>query len=104
MMKFYIDKNGKYLGGFDGAPKPAGATEVPAPPDHAAQIYANGAWGPIPDDVTARQQLTESDRDMLRVAEDIFAALKAKGLLVDADLPQVTQDKLAARKQAREKL
>ena len=35
MTKFYVDQNGKYVGGFDGVTPPAGSVEVPSPPSHA---------------------------------------------------------------------
>lgn len=44
MTQYYVDQNGTYLGGFDGAEPPAGGIEVPTAPAHASQVYANGAW------------------------------------------------------------
>lgn len=39
MTKYYVDAEGSYIGGFDGAEPPAGAIEVPDAPGHAAQIW-----------------------------------------------------------------
>lgn len=44
MTKYFVDANGVYLGGFDGAEPPTGAIEVPDGPDHASQIWSGGAW------------------------------------------------------------
>lgn len=48
--KFYVDQDGNYLGGFDGAAPPAGAVEVPDPPEHGQDQRWNGAaWEDLPD-------------------------------------------------------
>ncbi|MFC3706036.1 DUF4376 domain-containing protein [Devosia honganensis] len=43
-MKYYVDAAGAYLGGWDANP-PAGAIEVPAPPEDARQVWGGEAWG-----------------------------------------------------------
>lgn len=57
--KYYVDANGAYLGGFDGAEPPDGAVEVATAPQDARQIWTDGAWGAIPvtvpDRVSSRQ-------------------------------------------------
>lgn len=61
--KYYVDMDGKYLGGFsDGnASIPQGAIEVPSAPADARQSYANGVWSapppPIIPTITTRQFL-----------------------------------------------
>ncbi|WP_292565167.1 hypothetical protein [Mesorhizobium sp.] len=59
MTKFFVDGNGVYLGGFDGAEPPEGAIEVPEAPEDARQVWQNGAWSALPDlvpaSVSARQ-------------------------------------------------
>ena len=43
--KHYVTSEGVYIGGFgDGAEPPVGAIEVSTAPDHAAQLWLNGAW------------------------------------------------------------
>ena len=42
MTKFYVDTDGKYIGGFDRATPPPGAVEVPLPPNHANFETWNG--------------------------------------------------------------
>lgn len=54
MTKYYIDSSGKYLGGFDGAPPPAGAVEVPTAPSDASHKWTNGAWVPSVSSLKAR--------------------------------------------------
>lgn len=48
MTKFYVDGQGNYLGGFDGAEPPQGAVEVPAAPTHAAHKWTGSAWAEVP--------------------------------------------------------
>lgn len=43
--KHYVTSEGVYIGGFgDGAEPPAEAIEVAVAPDHAAQLWLDGAW------------------------------------------------------------
>ncbi len=44
MTKFFRDSNNKYIGGFDGATPPAGAIEVPFPPEHALDTWDGTQW------------------------------------------------------------
>lgn len=46
-------------------------------------------------------KLADTDKGMIRVVEDIWEALKAKGLVADADLPSEALDKMNARKALR---
>lgn len=46
--KYYVDGDGVYLGGFSGSEPPAGAIEIPAPPDHGHQIWLFPGWSAIP--------------------------------------------------------
>ena len=46
-MKFYVDEQGRYLGGWDANP-PAGAIEVPYPPADARQPWLGDRWGAVP--------------------------------------------------------
>ena len=52
----------------------------------------------------ARLDLAASDGDMARIAEDLIAALIAKGLIAEADLPQPARSKLDRRAELRSKL
>lgn len=42
--KYFIDADGKYIGGFDGAEPPDGAIEVDEPPEHAEDNRVGGKW------------------------------------------------------------
>lgn len=59
--KFYVDAEGIYLGGFAGVQPPAGAVEVPEPPEDARQVYDLDmqSWGavplPVPEEISRRQ-------------------------------------------------
>ena len=52
----------------------------------------------------AKAELDATDKSMARIAEDLIAALIAKGLIAEADLPQSARDKLAKRSELRSKL
>lgn len=47
MTNYFVDANGAYLGGFEGAEPPSGAIEVPEAPDDARQIWSGTAWGVV---------------------------------------------------------
>lgn len=49
-------------------------------------------------------QLKQSDLDMIRVLEDLIAALMQKGVLRITDLPEAAQAKLVGRSRARDAL
>jgi len=44
MTKYYVDAQGKYLGGFDGANPPANAVEVANPPPHGSCVWNGTIW------------------------------------------------------------
>lgn len=48
--------------------------------------------------------LKATDADMPRIVEDLIDTLITKGIIVESDLPQAAQDKLANRKDKRSKL
>lgn len=58
MTKYYVDANGKYIGGFDGAAPPVGAVEVPSAPASASDVWNGDGWtlvAVVPEEVTRRQ-------------------------------------------------
>jgi hypothetical protein len=58
MTKYFVDKSGRYLGGFDGATPPDDSIEVPSAPDEASQIWDGGQFKAViqvPVTVTMRQ-------------------------------------------------
>jgi hypothetical protein len=57
MTKYFVDDNGDYLGGFDGAEPPEGATEVQEPPQDARQTWDGSAWSTAP---AARRMVLKS--------------------------------------------
>lgn len=44
MTQFFVDAQGAYLGGFDGAEPPDGAIEVLGAPAHGDDRWIDGAW------------------------------------------------------------
>lgn len=80
--KFFVDVDGNYLGGFDGAEPPAGAIEVPVPPSDAREIWDGLAWlplpvslEPVPSEISRRQFFQEMANRELITKEDALAAI-----------------------------
>lgn len=46
--KYYVDINGGYIGGFDGAEPPIGSIEVPIAPENALDIWDGTQWVSTP--------------------------------------------------------
>lgn len=59
MTKYFVDEQGRYLGGYDGAEPPEGAIEVPLPPADARMVWDGSQFGEVaalvPQVVTRRQ-------------------------------------------------
>lgn len=94
MTQFYVDAQGVYFGGFDGAAPPVGAIEVPNPPAHGDDIWLNGAWDAappvVPQIVTRRQALQAL---ILRgVDDDVDAALSTISDPIQRKLARVEFD------------
>jgi hypothetical protein len=62
MTKYFVDAQGNFLGGFDGAEPPIDAAEVPNAPVNGLDKFINGAWVP---DATRVQQ------EAIRVADNV---------------------------------
>ena len=54
-MKYFVDEQGRYLGGWDQG-RPDGGIEVQAPPEDARMTWDGEAWQPSPDQVFVRMQ------------------------------------------------
>jgi hypothetical protein len=50
-MKYYVDEQGSYIGGFDGS-VPDGGVEVSNPPNDGRQKFVDGQWQELPASVT----------------------------------------------------
>jgi hypothetical protein len=68
MTKYYVDKDGNYIGGFDGAPAPKGAIEVVEAPKDARQVYdlENGVFGDYENEEDALIELHNIDMKSIR--------------------------------------
>lgn len=79
-------------------------------PDHlqAGDIEDQPTRTPISPEVReqrfAKARLQSTDNAMIRVVEDLVAALKAKGVITDADLPAKAVERISERQAARAKL
>lgn len=71
MTKFYVNDQGVYLGGFEGAEPPIGAIEVPEPPSDARQIWDGEAWLPLP---------TKVDQNIRNAPSGLFGGPQLKDL------------------------
>jgi hypothetical protein len=65
MTKYYVDTDGTYLGGFDGAEPPDGAIEVTTAPQDARQIWSDGTWGAIPVTVPDRVSANQFGKQLI---------------------------------------
>ena len=83
---------GKVTALFD-SPRQDAQEELPVShPDVAA--FLSDAGGTVE---VARQQLVQSDFDMIRVIEDLIELLIEKGTILITDLPEGAQEKLMQR-------
>lgn len=77
MTKYFVDGDGVYLGGFDGAEPPEGAIEVPEPPDDGRQIWNGSAWEPVAAEVEAVADPLADLNEAVKALSDRIAALEA---------------------------
>lgn len=85
MTKFYVDAQGRYLGGFDGAEPPDGAIEVAEPPQHGTDLWVGNAW-----------QAPAPSRDALKAARQMQVdaiAVTVNGKVFDGD--ETSQERMA---------
>lgn len=97
MTKFYVNVQGKYLGGFDGAEPPAGAIEVAEAPTDGRHVWNGTAWAEVKtmaEEIAACGAQFKSDMNILQlrwlaaaVANGTSAA--AKKLAVEEDIVEV---------------
>ena len=85
MIRYFVDTNGDYIGGYEGAEPPEGAIEIAAPPEHAADKMVGGVWvkAPQPPDL-----ITFNALFLQGYIEDIFT----QSQLIDAELAQKITD------------
>jgi hypothetical protein len=82
MTQYYVDTNGNYLGGFDGATPPVGAIEVSAPPTDGRQKWINNAWAALDPTI-----LTTVDQNALNTAlAEPGSVVRALGLVMFAEI------------------
>lgn len=75
------------------------------PEGFGTQTVPGAAWLPSLDlSGWLKAQLEQTDAGLIRGIDDLVTALKAKGVLADADLPAELRDKLAARASLRTQL
>lgn len=89
-MKYYVDADGNYLGGWDANP-PEGAVEVPFPPEDARQKWVDGEWLPhaVALPPVALQQVAGARLMVDQDAWDVTGVERSTGIsgamLVDVD-------------------
>lgn len=99
MTKYYVDSNGNYVGGFDGALPPAGSIQVPSPPDtHASQTWNGSSWSAYQPPVTPKleaafmQMLPKHLGQSYCNGAVITTIMQAKVAVVDANNIDATGD------------
>jgi len=88
-MKYYIGKDGKYIGSFEGVEcEIEGATEVPFPPDHASQKWDGVKYLPYEKSIQDQIDELESSITKRSFREAFLGDQKAidKIKLVDAQI------------------
>lgn len=83
-MKYYIDVDGNYLGGWDQNP-PESAIEVPFAPEDARQKWIGNGYSPVP--IAVPQQITVRQAKLEMIEEGIYSQL----LEYKASLPEKEQ-------------
>lgn len=82
MTKYFVTPAGDYIGAFDVPDDaladllPVDAVEVAVPPEHGDQKWDGIRWLPLPPSLP----------EPLPLSQRLLNALKAKGLLTDADV------------------
>ena len=83
-MKYFIDAQGKYIGGFGGGAKPlVDAFEIANPPEHGADIWTGSAWDtslrPVPKDTPEQAAIKLLAAELPTAKRDaVLAELEAK--------------------------
>lgn len=90
--KFFIDANGKYLGGFTGAKPPDGAIEIDKPPAHGWDVYdrVNETWIPYVPEVPLLDELSQMVRSLPE--DDQLALVPALGgikVILESEDPNI---------------
>lgn len=82
MTKYFVDINGNYIGGFDGASPPIGSIEVPNPPQDGRQKWVNNAWAALNPALN-----TTVDQERLNAAlTEPGSVVRALGLVMFAEI------------------
>lgn len=76
----YVAGDGTWLGAFDGATPPAGASEVPSAPSDARQVWQFPGWSPAPISaeiapLAFNKRFTTAERAAIRAAAAVNADL-----------------------------
>ncbi len=96
MTKYFVDKDGLYLGGFDGAEPPKGSIEVNSPPAHGNDTWDGSKWIPHTPSLEVRLSATENMGVIARKLEEIADSIEN-----GTELSQYTKDWLSERKTLR---
>jgi hypothetical protein len=96
MTKYFVNKDGLYLGGFDGAEPPKGSIEVDTPPAHGLDTWDGVKWIPHTPELSVVLAETEGMGVLARKLEEITDNIENGTPLSD-----YTKDWLQARKDAR---
>ena len=75
-VKYFIDADNNYIGGFDGAEPPTGSVEVSSPPSDARQKWNGTGWDNLPASVVAIQTIETLEAEVTprRIREAVTTA------------------------------
>lgn len=82
MTKYYVDKNGNYIGGFDGSEPPKDSIEVSSPPEHGSYIWDGSKFNKPDKIITADQIKNEASRRILLICPE----WKQRNLIAQASI------------------
>ncbi len=91
MIKFYVDQDGNYLGGYDGSPAPDGSIEILSPPNNAKQKWDGSKWLDLV--LSWEDQMNNID-----ISDDLENIIDALDPPTKARIVSETMDKYSAKK------
>jgi hypothetical protein len=80
MTKYFVNRAGKYLGGFDGQGAlntlPSDAVKVPGPPEHGDQKWSGTSWSLVELERVQEEQMIAEKTRLVAVDRDRKEAVK----------------------------
>lgn len=100
MTKYYIDQEGNYLGGFEGAKAPDGAIEIEAPPNHALDKWDGNQWIPYTESYKGAREAEYAKIPIGDQLDAIYKYALANGVVPDPNAKTDTPEGWVAKIQS----